>query len=409
MSRTHVKYLLVGAGLASSAAAEVIRARDPQGSLLMLGQENVRPYHRPPLSKQFLRREQGREELFVTSGDWFERHRVELRTGRRVAHLDVARQAVALDDGSDVSYQHMLLATGASPRHLTIPGAELRNVFYLRTLADAEMLQNAIAKAKTEGRGRAAVVGGGFLGVEVAASLTQAGVGVDLVVGDARPWKRFAGESVGAVLTRYLESKNVTVHLGQRPMRLEGDGRVQRVVLPDGNTITCDFVVAAVGGVVNRELLRGTPIAAETAILSDERCRTKVEHVFASGGCAAVFDPLFGKHRIIDHWEHARVTGTIAGTNMAGGDAWYDAVNTFFSDVLDLSLRGWGEPRQVDRRLVRSANANGEMPNVVEIGIASDGRIAQVLAINHPGEDEALRALVARRVRVGGREEVVKD
>jgi NADPH-dependent 2,4-dienoyl-CoA reductase/sulfur reductase-like enzyme len=179
--------------------------------------------------------------------------------------------------------------------------------------------------------------------------------------------------------------------------------------LPDGNTIGCDFVVAAVGGVVNRELLRGTPIAAETAILTDERCRTNVEHVFAAGDCAAVFDPLFGKHRIVDHWDHARVTGTIAGTNMAGGEARYDAVNTFFSEVFDLSLRGWGEPRQVDRRLVRGANANGETPDVVEIGVAADGRVAQVLAVNHRGEDGALRELVARRVQVGGREEVVKD
>lgn len=414
MSRAHVQYLLVGAGLASNAAAEAIRARDRQGSVLMLGQENVRPYHRPPLSKQLLRREQSREEVFVNDVEWFVRNHVELRTGRRVAHLDVARRAVALDDGSDVSYEHMLLATGAAPKHLTIPGADLRNVYYLRTLADAEMLQFAIAKAKNEGRGRAAVVGGGVLGVEVAASLTQAGVGVDLIVGDPRPWKKFAGESVGALVTRFLESRRVTVHLNQRPLRLEGDGRVQRVLMADGSPIGCDFVVACIGSAVNRELLRGTPITAETAILADDHCRTNVQHVFAAGDCAAVFDPLFGKHRVIDHWDNARVTGTIAGTNMAGGDARYDGVNTFFSDVFDLSLRAWGESRQVDHRLVRGAGssasgAGGETIDVVEIGVAADGRVAQVLALNHTGEDESLRELVARRVQIGGREEIVKD
>src|SRR5918993_1497631 len=338
MSRLHVKYLLVGGGLASSAAAEAIRALDAGGSILMLGQEPVRPYHRSPLSKAFLRRERSRTDLFAREADWFNGNNVDLRTGQRVAHLDVARRTASIDNGDEISYDQLLLATGASARHLTIPGAELQNVFYLRTLGEAEMLQNAIAKAKNEGRGRATIIGGGLLGVEVAASLTQAGGGRDLVVGDALPWKRFAGESIGAVLKRYLEAKDVTVHLGQRPMRLEGDGRVQRVVLPDGNTMTCDFVVAAVGGVVNRELLRGTPIAAETAILTDERCRTNVGHVFAAGDCAAVFDPLFGKHRIIDHWDHASVTGTIVGTNMAGGEARYDVVNTFFSDVFDLSL-----------------------------------------------------------------------
>lgn len=408
MNGTHVKYLLVGAGLASSAAAEAIRARDPQGSLLMLGQENVRPYHRPPLSKQLLRREQSRDQLFVNDVDWFTNSNIELRTGRRVVHLDVARQSAALDDGTHVSYERMLLATGASPKHLGIPGADLRNVYYLRTLVDTEMLHHAIAKARNEGRARAAVIGGGLLGVEVAASLTQIGIAVDLIVGDERPWSRFAGETVGSVLTRHLESRGVRLHLGQRPLRLEGDGRVQRVVMPDNAPIACDFVVACIGIAVNRELLRGTPIAAETAILADEQCRTNIDHVFAAGDCAAVFDPLFGKHRLIDHWDNARVTGTIAGINMAGGSARYDIVNSFFSDVLDLSLRAWGEPRRVRRRLVRGGSGASDPPQVIEIGAADDGRIAQVLAVNH-SDDATLQQLVAQRIDISGREELVKD
>jgi len=178
-------------------------------------------------------------------------------------------------------------------------------------------------------------------------------------------------------------------------------------VLDEDHFVQCDFVVAAVGANVNRDILRSTPITSEKAILVDERCRTNVEDVYAAGDCCAVFDPLFGKHRLLDHWDNAATTGKLAGTNMAGGDEKYSAVNYFFSDVFDLSLSGWGEARLVDRRLIREFNGNGK-PEFVEIGIAADGRVAQVLAVNHGGEDDVLKELVARRVRVDGKEEAIK-
>jgi NADPH-dependent 2,4-dienoyl-CoA reductase/sulfur reductase-like enzyme len=247
------------------------------------------------------------------------------------------------------------------------------------------------------------------LGVELAASLTQIGLAVDLVVAHAHPWDKFAGENTGAFLSRYLANRGITIHANSRPAKLEGDGRVQRVALvDDGTALPCDFVIAAVGATVSKDLLRGTAIRAEKAILVDDRCRTNVDGIFAAGDCAAVFDPLFGKHRILDHWDNANVTGAIAGTNMAGGDVGYDAVNNFFSDVFELNLNGWGEARQVGRRLIRG-NVSPDAPDFVEIGIASDGRVAQVLSINHAGEDDLLRGLVARRVNVDGREESLKD
>ena len=408
MGRLHVKYLLVGGGLASSAAAEAIRARDAGGSILMLGQEPVRPYHRPPLSKSFLARTSPRAELFARDATWFDENRVELRSGRRVVHLDVARHAASTSDGDEISYDALLLATGAAPKHLAVPGAELQNVFYLRTLADAEMLQYAIAKARNEGRGRATLIGGGLLGLELASTLTAMGLKVDLVVGDEHPWKNIVGETTGRFLTRHLLARGVTVHVGQRPLRLEGDGRVQRVVLPEGEPIPCDFVVAAIGSVVPRDLLRGTPIAAEKAILTDARCRTNVPDVYAAGDCAAVFDPLFGKHRWIDHWDNAIVTGRIAGANMAGGDASYDVVNTFASDVFDLRLTVWGSSKHIARRLIRGT-PGAESPDFAEIGIAADGRVAQVVVVNGAKEHDALRDLVRTRADVTGREDALRD
>ncbi len=414
MPNLHVKYILIGGGLAASSAAKAIRAIDPVGELMMLGQEVNRPYHRPPLSKEYLRREKPREEVFVVESAWFAENHVQLRTGSRATHLDTARETITLGSGEEISFDKLLLATGASAKHLDVPGGELANVFYLRTLEDSDRLHHAVEKAKVgglphpRGRGRATVIGGGVLGVELAASLTQIGLAVDLVVASAYPWNRFADETLGKFLVHYLEKNGVTVHLDRRPQRLDGDGRVQRVVLDDQQSIVCDFVVPSVGAVINRDLLRGTSIASETAILVDDRCRTSDPNIFAAGDCCAVFDPLFGKHRMLDHWDNAMVTGTIAGTNMAGGSARYDAVNYFFSDVFKISLSGWGEARQAVRRLTRGV-MTVESPDIVQLGIGADGRIAQILAINHSGEDELLKELVHKRVRIEGDEERLKD
>src|SRR5688572_27053461 len=226
MSNLHVKYLLVGGGVSSSAAAEAIRERDRNGALLLVGQEINRPYRRGPLSDDYLRREAARTSLFTHPADWYERNGVALRTGTRVSHLDTARQAAILGSGEEVSYDLMLLATGASPRPLEVPGARLPNLYYLRNLEDADRLHHAVDKAKAEGRrhdrgrGSAVVIGGGVLGVELAASLTQLGIGVDLVVAHAHPWSRFAGENAGRLLAGYLQKQGVTVHLAAPAQRL---------------------------------------------------------------------------------------------------------------------------------------------------------------------------------------------
>lgn len=414
MNNLHVKYLLIGGGLASSSAAEAIREADRDGSMLLVGQEVNRPYHRPPLSKEFLRRQKARGELFTQAPQWFEKNHVELRTGRRASHLDVGRMAAILDNGEEISFDRLLLATGATPAPLSVPGADLPNLFYLRTIDDCDLLHHAIDKARAEGRphpagrGRVTVIGGGVLGVELSASLTQMGLSVDLLVSHPHPWDKFAGEATGRFISLYLQKRGVKVHPDSAVRKLEGDGRVQRVLVSDGSAVECDFVIAAVGAIPNRDLLHGTPISAGRAILTDEHCRTSVANVYAAGDCAAVFDALFGKHRVLDHWDNAIVTGRLAGRNMAGIDERYAAVNNFFSDVFELSLNGWGDARHLDRRLLRGT-PNVDAPDFVEIGIGADGRVSQVLSLGHPGEDDVLRDLVGRRVLVNGNEEALKD
>jgi 3-phenylpropionate/trans-cinnamate dioxygenase ferredoxin reductase subunit len=238
---------------------------------------------------------------------------------------------------------------------------------------------------------------------------------VDLLASSTHPWDHFAGESTGKFLQLFLEHRGVAVHPNARPLRLEGDGRVQRVVVNGAGAATvaleCDFAIACVGAAVNKDVLRGTPIAAGKAILVNDHCRTNIPDAYAAGDCCAILDPLFGKHRQLGHWDNAQVTGALAGRNMAGANESYRAVNYFFSDVFDLSLGAWGDARQVDRRLMRGV-PRVETGDFVEIGVAADGRVAQVLAIGPTGpsgDDHVLRELVARRVRLDGNEERLKD
>jgi 3-phenylpropionate/trans-cinnamate dioxygenase ferredoxin reductase subunit len=421
----HATYLIVGAGLAGSSAAQAIRLRDPRGSVLMVGREINRPYHRPPLCREYLLRKASRADLITLPGEWFRDNRVQLVTGRRVARLDPARHAVALDTGEEVVYDRLLLATGVSPRPLNVPGADYPNVYDLRTIEDAEQIAHAIETARVEGRphdpgnrsgprGRVAVVGGGLLGVELSETFVNAGLKVDLLIAAPHPWGRFAGEHVGTTVARHLERNGITVHAGARVARLDGDGRVQRVVLdtPGAKPVDADFVVTAVGSVFNRELLRGTPINAEKHILVDQQCRTSVEDVFAAGDCAAILDPLFGKHRVLDHWDAARLTGTIAGANMAGDtSAIYDVVNQFSSEVFGLRLDAWGESKHVLHRHTR--RLAGPAGGLLEFGIAASQRISQVLALSpdrtRPADAALLQEFVRRRLDVTGRAEALLD
>lgn len=420
MNSSHVKYVLVGGGGAGSAAAEAIRKNDRAGSILLISQEHSRPYIRPLLSKEFLRRQKNRSEISTDPVGWYAQHRIDMRTSRRVSHLDTSRHAISLDNGEEVVFDHLLLATGASPTLLRIPGAELPNVFYLRTLDDCDRLHHAIDKAKAEGRvhpgqpagskqrGRVAVIGSGLLAVEVAASLRQMDLHVELVVARPHPWAKFAGENIGRFVTGTLEQHGVQVHLNATAERLDGDGRVQRVALASGASIDCDFAVIAVGIVSNRELLRGTPIAAEKAILVNDRCQTTVAGIYAAGDCAAILDPLYGKHRVLDHWDSARITGAIAGANMAGVETHYDCVSTFSSRFFDITLQAWGDARFVDHRLVRGVQSI-DARDIAEVGVGADGRISQILAIGRGDEYKAFETLVARRFNVTGHEQIIND
>lgn len=414
MTHGHVKYLLVGGGLAAGSAAEAIRRVDPVGSAMLVGQEVSRPYHRSLLSKEYLRGEISKADLSTEPVGWFAERDIALRTGVRVAHIDVGRHCAALSNGEEIIYDQLLLATGAVPKPLKIPGVNLPNVYQLRHLLDADRLTNALERAKKEGlkhsrgRGRAAVIGASTLGVELASTFTQLNIAVDLFSQHPHPWRLFAGEATGKLIARHLEHNGIALHLNTRLEKLDGDGRVQRIHTLDGEVIPVDFVVIAIGTIPNRDIIRNTPIAAEKAILVDERCRTNVPDVYAAGDCCAIFDPLFGKYRVMQNWDHARISGAIAGANMAGGSESYDVVNVFDSRLLSIKMTAWGEAKAVSHRLIRGT-PTAENPDCIEFGVGADGRLAQIIAIGHKQEHRLLHDLVWKRFNVTGFEDALRD
>lgn len=420
MKRQHVHYLLLGGGVSAGEAAVAIRKLDRKNSAMMVTSESVRPYRRHQLSREYLRREIGREAMMTLPADWFSSQNVTLRTGRRASQIDVERHLVNLDNDEQILFDRLLIATGTVAKHLTIPGANLPGVHYLRTLDDADRLLNTIESAKLQGRfhdlvdaragqrlrGRAVVIGANMLGVEVASSLRQTGIHVELVARHAHVWHQFAGETVGRFVGRTLSDAGIVVHENEMATGIEGDGRVQRIVLSSGKTVDADFVVACVGIEHNRDILRGTPVAAERTILVDEHCRTSAENVWASGDCCSVFDQHFGKHTPITRWEHAIYTGEIAGANMAGLPATYDKIPANVTRWLGRSATGFGESRFVDHRIVRQIDSD----RFVEFGIAKDGRLAQILVVGEVNELlPNAQSLVESRVNLAGQEEVLRD
>ncbi len=412
MQRQHVNFLLLGGGIAAHEAARAIRSRDPGASIVMIAREAARPYRRPELSKSYLLRKMPRESIFVDNSRWHEQNHVSLRTGTSATQIDCNRHAVNLTTGDEIIFDRLLIATGCAPRKMNVPGESLPNVHTLRNVNDADRLLHAIDSARIEGlplpndkthRGRAVVIGSGLLGVEVASSLKTLGMHVELVSGRSHPWSHYAGEAIGRLVSRSLESHGIVLHANRLVQRLDGDGRVQRVVLSDGTRIDTNLAIVCIGVDPTQELLRNTPIASEKAILVDEHCRTNIGDVFAAGDCAAAYDPLFQRHRYFPHWNQAAMLGSVAGDVMSGGDRIVDSSMAIESHWFEMNGFLCGERKHIDRRILRQTPET-----IIEFGLAGDGRLSQVVAVGDIDQKSA-RLLIAKRVQTSGREEAFKD
>ncbi|HZB06736.1 MAG TPA: FAD-dependent oxidoreductase [Thermoleophilaceae bacterium] len=350
--QTHV---IVGAGLAGAKAAETLREEGFDGRIVLVGSEEERPYERPPLSKDYLRGEAGREKVYVHEEGFYTEHDIDLRLGRTAVSVDTASCRLTLDDGEPLSYDRLLLATGAEPRRLEIPGADLEGVFYLRSVQDSDAL-----RARLDGGGALVVVGAGWIGAEVAASAKQRGVDVTVIEPASVPLERVLGPEVGAIYRDIHSDHGVRMLLGTGVEAFEGDGRVERVRTSDGRVTDCDFVVVGVGVQPRTQLAAEAGLAISNGVLVDERLRANAPGVFAAGDVANAVHPFYGEPIRVEHWSNALNQAPAAARNMLGQSVSYDRLPYFFSDQYDVGMEYSGYARGCDRVVLRGDPADRE-------------------------------------------------
>jgi 3-phenylpropionate/trans-cinnamate dioxygenase ferredoxin reductase component len=328
--------VVVGASLAGGTAAATLRDEGFDGRIVLIGDEPDLPYQRPPLSKTYLRGEASRDDLLVRPDDWWTEAAVETRLGRRVDTLDAATRTVVLSDGEAVRFDRCLIATGVRNRALEVPGADLEGVVHLRSIADSDRIRAAATKA-----GHAVVVGMGFIGAEVAASLRRLGVEVTVIEVFETAMRKVLGRRLGEVLASIHRDHGVTLRFNDAVERFEGAGHVERVVTRDGDAIDCDLVVVGVGTEPATEAVGALALAADGGVEVDTRLETAVPGVFAAGDVASHAHPVLGRVRV-EHFDNAVKMGTHAARAMLGSTAPFDDPHWFWSDQYDHHLQMGG-------------------------------------------------------------------
>jgi len=403
-----VDYLLIGGGLASATAAEAIRARDAQASILIVSGEGYLPYHRPPLSKEYLRGEigpngtYGNGGVFVQLPTWYEEQRVEVWGAVMAESLDTGAKTARLSDGRTVSYGKALIATGGRARQLTIPGVNLPGVTVLRTLDDATAIRDAIA---TPGR-NALVVGSGFIGLEGAANALFKDAHVTIVDPVARAWPGMLTPGLSVYLQAQYAKRGASVYYGHAPTELLAgpDGRLAQARIAPTNdsaqqpfTVACDLAIIGVGIQLNTEVASASGLTVDSrhGVVVDDHLRASAPDVFAAGDIAAYPDPVVGRLHF-EHWDNAIESAKTAAANMTGGDQAYQHVPYFFSDQFDLSLNMLGYPSPDAQVVIRGDQANDSFTALY----SEQGILRAALMINDDAQMDLLRELIQAGARL---------
>jgi 3-phenylpropionate/trans-cinnamate dioxygenase ferredoxin reductase subunit len=386
--------VIIGGGLAGGNAAATLREEGFPGPVVLISREPGVPFGRPPLSKTYLRSEEDLSAWYVRPAGWYADHDVELRSGDAVVAIDPSAHAVTLDSGEELGYHKVLIATGGRNRGLGIPGAGLPGIHYLRTVAECD----AIKQEALPGR-HAVIVGMGFIGCEVAASLTQLGVEVTAVFPGRAPLETVLGGQVGALIGTIHRANGVELLPGGRVAAFEGAERLDAIVTAAGDRIPCDFAVAGIG------IEPGVPsvaVAQQNGILADELCRASAPDVYAAGDVANHLHPLFGRIRV-EHFNNAEKQGAAAARSMLGGADPYDYLHSFWSDQYEHKIEYVGHAARWDEFAVRGSVEEGKLIGFYLV----DGVVRAAVGLDRGGDPEldtdgemaACARLVAARAR----------
>jgi 3-phenylpropionate/trans-cinnamate dioxygenase ferredoxin reductase subunit len=381
-------YVIVGGSLAGAEAAAGLREGGFDGRVVLIGSEPWLPYARPELSKGYLTGRKTMSDMQVRPPDFYSGAGIEVMTSTTVTSVDPVDRLVQLDGGGALGYERLLLATGASPRTLDVPGGHLPGVLSLRTVDDADVLREGILSAE-----RVVVVGSGWIGCEVAACARTLGAEVAMVSPDPYPLLSVLGPQVAAVVRDLHADHGVALHLGSSVEAVVGTDRAQGVRTTDGTTVAGDLVVVGIGAAPRDGLARRAGIDVDDGILVDEYLRTSNPRVFAAGDVASAWHPVLGARLRVEHWDNAIKQGRAAAANMLEGRTAYTQRPFFFSDQYDLALEYRGHARGGDQVVLRGDPASGAFLAFW----LQDGRVVATLNANVWDQADALDALLGSR------------
>jgi len=344
-------FVIVGASLTGAKAAETLREEGFEGNIVLLGDEHERPYERPPLSKGYLLGNEEKSSIYVHEESWYAKNGVDLRLGVRATALDPGAKQVSLDDGGTVAYDRLLLATGASPRRLNVPGSDLDGVLYLRRVGDSERLRAAL-----HGGGHVVTVGAGWIGLEVTAAAREAGCEVTVVEPEPVALYRSLGPELGGVFADLHKEHGVVFRTGESVTEFRGSGgKVSEAVTSSGTVLPADHVVVGIGAIPSTGLAADAGLDVGNGVIADAGLHSSAPDVFVAGDVANSFRPLYGKHVRVEHWANALSSGPAVAKSMLGQGISYDVVPYFFSDQYDLGMEtaGLPEPGSYDKVVYR--------------------------------------------------------
>jgi len=393
MADREVDFLLIGGGMASSNCASELRRRGAEGSILLVGREPEPPYERPPISKEYMRGEAGREDAYVNPPSWYEENGVELLTGRNVLSLDASARTAKVQGGEEVRFGKALLGTGAMVNILRVEGAENEGIHYLRAFGNSDAI-----RADAETASHVVLIGGSYIGCEVAASLTARGTRCTIIAMEDVALSRTFGERAGRWFQEQLEGHGVTFHGGETLSAFEGDGRVKAVITESGLTVECDAVVVGAGVRPDAMLAQRAGIeVGDGGIVCDSKLQTSVEGIYAAGDCCSYESVVHGRRIHVEHWDVAMQQGIKAAANMLGADQDYDVVPYFFSDLADwASLEYVGPAYKWDREVWRGDRDGGEF----SVWYVQGGRVAGCLSVGRSEDLAEARRMLAEGVDV---------
>lgn len=403
MADRHVAHLLIGGGLASANCARWLRESGGEGEILLVGREPEPPYNRPPCSKGYLQGHESRDDTYFRPNEWWEEQRIDLRTRTSVMKLDTATREATLSNKEIVSYDSALLATGANVRRLNVEGAELEGIHYLRALGNADTI-----RADADGK-KVVLIGGSYIGCEVAASLVAADhASCEIVMQEAVTLERGFGPTVGRWFQDRLEEHGIVVHGEDALERFEGaDGRVTHVVTSGGKRLEADCVVIGAGVMPDVMLARSAGLTLDEergGVLCDARLRTSAPGVWAAGDVASYDSRPNGRRIRIEHWDVAFNHGKTVALNMLGQEVEHDVVPYFFSDLADwASMEYVGPAPGWDREIVRGSLEEGRF----SVWYLAGGRVEGALSVGRSDDLEHARRLIAGRGELGDRAEAL--